>query len=429
MDITRIKAGLVWLFYFCRFVLAQFSAHRGFQSASSLAYTTLLSIVPLVGVIFSFFGNLPLFREISETLQEFIFGNFVPAFGNTIREYLISFSVNASKLTITGIVFLVIIALMMMATIETAINQIWNVFSRRNTLARFLIYWTILTLGPVLVGIGMYSTSYILALPMISTVDSTLALKQTLFTFMPFFTSTIAFSLMYILIPNCRVLIRDALAGAVFAALLFELAKFGLGVYVKAVPTYQMIYGAIASIPMFLIWIYLSWVVILLGAQVAYCLSVFRLVDIEERRYKTGWEYVDAYKILAELWQAQRQEQRLSSMQLKRRGLDIPHLMINQILETLKKAGWVHRTSSGKWLLIRDLNDVTLLDLHRLLPCKFPLTIEESTDRYLQSLQEVVNRHSNALESELSVPIGQVLRQCEFAAQGDQAGVSTVTEK
>ncbi|HKK16271.1 MAG TPA: YihY family inner membrane protein [Gammaproteobacteria bacterium] len=429
MDITRIKAGLVWSYYFCRFVLAQFSAHRGFQSASSLAYTTLLSVVPLVGVIFSFFGNLPLFREISDTLQEFIFGNFVPAFGNTIREYLINFSVNASKLTITGIVLLVVIALMMMATIETAINHIWNVFSRRNALARFLIYWTILSLGPLLVGIGMYSTSYLLALPLLSTADTTLALKQILFTFMPFFTSTIAFTLMYILIPNCRVLIRYALAGAVFAALLFELAKFGFGTYVRAVPTYQMIYGAIASIPMFLIWIYLSWVIILLGAQVAYCLSVFRLVDAGDKRYKHDWEYVDAYKILAELWQAQRQGQQLSSIQLKRRGLDIPHLMMNQILETLKKAGWVHRTSSGKWLLIRDLNDVTLLDLHRLLPCKFPLTIEESTDRYLQSLRQVVSCHSDALESELSVPIGQVLRQCEFSGQEDQAGVSTVTEK
>lgn len=429
MDTTRIKTSLVWLYYFSRFVLDQFSGHRGFQSASSLAYTTLLSIVPLVGVIFSFFGDLPLFREISDTLQEFIFGNFVPAFGHTIREYLINFSVNASKLTITGIVVLVIIALMMMATIETAINHIWNVFSRRNALARFLIYWTILTLGPVLVGIGMYSTSYILALPLVSTVDSTLALKQTLFTFMPFFTSTIAFTLMYILVPNCRVLVRYALAGAVFAALLFELAKFGFAIYVRAVPTYEMIYGAIAAIPMFLIWIYLSWLIILMGAQVAYCLSVFRLVDAEGRRYKTDWEFVDAYKIIAELWQAQRQDEQLSSIQLKRRGLNIPHLMMNRILETLKKAHWVHRTSSGKWLLLRDLNDVTLLDLHRLLPCKFPLSIEESTDRYLRSLQKVVNRHSAALEKELSVPIGEVLRQVESAGEDDQVAGSTVTAK
>lgn len=429
MDTIRIRAGLVWLYYFCRFVFIQFSAHRGFQNASSLAYTTLLSIVPLVGVMFSFFGNMPVFREISEIVQEFVFGNFVPAFGDTIQEYLINFSINASKLTITGIIFLVFIALLMMSTIEAAINHMWNVFSKRNAVARFLIYWAILTLGPVLVGIGLYSTSYFLALPLVTTVDSTLELTPVLFTLMPFLTSTIAFTLMYVLIPNCRVYTRFALIGALFAALLFELAKYGFGVYVRSVPTYQMIYGAIVAIPMFLIWIYLSWVIVLLGAQVAYCLSVFRLVDVEQRNYKTDWEFVDAYKIIAELWQAQREGELLNSIQLKRRGLDIPHLIMNQILELLKKAGWVHRTGAGQWLLIRDLNDATLLDLHKLLPRKLPLSIDESTDRYLQSLQRLVDRHRHGLEKELSIPIGQVLRQVEQAKPDVQEDVSSVTAK
>src|SRR3989304_6311279 len=153
--LNRIRSAFIWLYYFCRFVIRQFVARRGLQTASSLAYTTLLSIVPLVGVMFSFFGNLPLFKDISEVVQQFIFSNFVPAFGETVEAYLISFSVKASQLTITGITVLVLIALLMMATIESALNHIWNVLTRRNPLARFMVYWAILTLGPVLIGVSL----------------------------------------------------------------------------------------------------------------------------------------------------------------------------------------------------------------------------------------------------------------------------------
>ncbi len=156
----------------------QFVKRRGLQTASSLAYTTLLSLVPLIAVMFSFFGNLPVFKDINEIIQEFVFNNLVPAFGQTVKDYLIDFSIKASKLTTTGIIILVIIALMLMATIDTALNNIWNITSRRKPLARFLIYWAILTLGPILLGIGLYSTSYLLSLPVIDSVDTSLRLKN-----------------------------------------------------------------------------------------------------------------------------------------------------------------------------------------------------------------------------------------------------------
>ena len=407
-----LKTRVLWLFYFVHFVWKLFFQRRGFQNASSLAYTTLLSIVPLVAVIFNFFGNLPLFKEINETVQEFIFGNFVPAFGHTVREYLITYSLKASQLTVTGIAALIIIALMMMATIDSALNHIWNVLGRRKALSRFLTYWAILTVGPILLGIGLYSTSYLLALPAITSVDSTLMIKSRLLAFMPFLTTTIAFTLLYILVPNCYVNRRNAIIGALIAALLFELAKYGFGVYVKAVPTYETIYGAIAAIPIFLVWIYLSWIIVLLGAHIAYCLSIFQIDDSGEKHVRYEWGFIDAYKILAQLWEAQKEGKQITSIQIRRAVTRIPHLMVNQILELLKKADWVHRTASGKWILTRDVNEMTLNDLYQLLPSKFPEKID-TRDKYSLSLQSIITTHNNDVAKLFGISLGEVFRSAD----------------
>ena len=411
--LQRIMPTFVWLYYFSRYVIRQFVARRGLQTASSLAYTTLLSIVPLVGVIFSFFGNLPVFKDISEIVQEFVFSNFVPAFGETIEEYLIGFSVKASQLTTTGIILLALIALLMMSTIESALNHIWNVLHRRNPLARFLVYWAILTLGPVLIGVSFYSTSYLLALPVISSFDQSLMITSKLLVLMPVITTTVAFILMYILIPNCHVNWRYAVIGGVTAALFFELAKFSFGLYVKSVPTYQMIYGAIAIIPMFLIWVYLSWSIVLIGAQIAYSLSVFRLDDAKEKRDKHQWDFIDAYKVVAELWRAQKNGGGLTPAQLKRGGLRIPHLLLNEILEILRKANWIHRVEGGRWMLSRDMNELTLHDLYQLLPGKFPERINDHSDKWQLTLKEVIALNNQDQQEHLSVPLGTLLRQTE----------------
>jgi len=409
----RILSVFIWLYHFYHFVIGQFVARRGLQTASSLAYTTLLSIVPLVGVMFSFFGNLPLFKDISEVVQQFIFSNFVPAFGETVEAYLISFSVKASQLTITGITVLVLIALLMMATIESALNHIWNVLTRRNPLARFMVYWAILTLGPVLIGVSFYATSYLLALPVVSSVDESLMITSKILVLMPVITTAVAFSLMYILIPNCYVNWRYAVIGGVTASIFFELAKYSFGLYVKSVPTYQAIYGAIAVIPMFLIWVYLSWLIVLLGAQIAYSLSVFRISDAIEKRDKHQWDFFDGYKIIAELWLAQKEGKQLRSAQIKKSGVRIPHLMLVEILELLRKANWVRRTSEGKWMLSRDINELTLLDLYQLLPCKFPEKLSNPSNKWQQTLKDVIESHDANLQQQLSVPLGTLFRQAE----------------
>ncbi len=227
---NKLQYACLWLFYFSRFSIRQFYRQRGLQIASSLAYATLLALVPLVTVMFGFLGGLSVFENMGDTIQTFIFNNFAPAFGDSVRQYLQEFSHKASKLTTTGIIVLVAIALMLMATIDSALNTIWHVRRRRNPVARFLVYWAVISLGPILLGIGLVSTSYILSTSVVSEVDVSLGLefKNKLLSSLPFLTTSVAFTLIYILTPNCYVLRRNAMIGGVIAATLFELAKYVL---------------------------------------------------------------------------------------------------------------------------------------------------------------------------------------------------------
>ena len=271
--VNIIRDNLIKVLYFSRFFLRHFYTLRGMQTASSLAYTTLLSIVPLIAVMFGLFGKIAILQDVSASIQEFVFTNFVPHFGQTIQGYISGFSTKASQLTITGSMVLVVIAIMLMATIDNAFNRIWFVTKKRNPIARLLVYWAVLTMGPLLIGIGLASTSYLLSLPVVADVDSTLNLKAHFLSWLPFLTTSIAFTLLYILVPNCYVSKRHALVGGIICAILFEFAKYGFGIYVRTMPSYENIYGAISIIPLFLIWIYVSWVIVLFGAHISFCLS------------------------------------------------------------------------------------------------------------------------------------------------------------
>lgn len=402
--------SLLWFVLFFRYSVNHFVEQRGMQTASSLAYTTLLSLVPLLTVMFGFLGGMPVFKELSGDIQSFIFNNFVPSFGYSVQNYLFEFSQKASKLTFTGTAVLILIALMLMATIDNAFNKIWNVKTKRNPLARFLVYWAILTLGPLLVGVGLLSTSYLLALPAFDELYPSLGIKVKLLRMMPFLTTSIAFSLLYLLIPNCLVPKKNALIGGIIAAFLFEMAKFGFGVYVKAMPSYEAIYGAIAVIPIFLLWIYLSWVIVILGAHLSYCLSNFQL-DSEGNQYgHKAWDFVDVYKIIAMLWEAQKKGSSLSVRELKKLGIALTQGQIAEILFVLTKASWVSRSASGKYLLSRDLSETKVKDLHSLLPCKF-FNDDPAypADAWEATLETLLKQYELATNEVLDVPLRDLL--------------------
>ena len=264
------------------YILRHFYLSNGMQVASSLAFTSLLSLVPLLTVMFGLFGEISVLQNFSTLIQNFIFANFVPEFGQTIEQYIYIFSTKASQLTISGSVFLVLIAMMLLATIDNSFNRIWKIKKKRNPIKRILIYFSLLIMGPLLIGIGLALTSYLLSIPVIADVDTTFNVKTHLLGWLPFLMTSIAFILLYILVPNCYVYKKYAVSAGVICAILFELAKYGFGIYVKEMSGYENIYGALAILPLFLVWIYISWVIILFGAHITFCLSSFYLNTINK---------------------------------------------------------------------------------------------------------------------------------------------------
>jgi membrane protein len=408
--VNYIKSGLITVFYFCRFFLRHFYNLRGMQTASSLAYTTLLSIVPLVTVMFGLFGKISVLQEFSGSIQDFVFNNFVPEFGVAIQGYIGEFSTKASQLTITGIMVLVLIAIMLMATIDNAFNRIWFVKNKRSPVARLLVYWAVLTMGPVLIGVGLASTSYLLSLPVVIDVDSSLGLKARLLSWLPFLTTSTAFTLLYVLVPNCHVSKKHAVLGGLICAVLFELAKYGFGIYVKEMPSYENIYGAIAIVPLFLIWIYVSWIIVLFGAHITFCLSSFRLQDEIENRSKGGWTYLDVLRVLDSLYQAQHQGRTVSIVDLRKGSISLPHYQMNDMLEHLQRFKWVNQSSNGEWLLSKDMKETSLFDLHKLLPVRLPMTAYELDDSKLSNnLKARLGNHQEQVEQHLSISIDDFL--------------------
>ena len=406
-----IRHNLRWLFYFSRYAVKQFYEQRGLQNASSLAYTTLLSLVPLITVMFSFLKGMPVFANMGESIREFAFDNFAPAFGESVQIYIQDFADKAGDLTTTGIILLIIIALMLIATIDNTFNHIWHIKKRRKATARFLVYWAILTLGPVLVGAGLFITSYLFSLSVILDIDESFGFRQQVFPLLPFITTGIAFTLLYLLVPNCYVSRRHAIIGGTISAALFELAKYGFGAYVKTFSAYQAIYGAIAVIPIFLIWIYISWVIVILGAHITFCLSSFRYVAERSGRKDVEWHFLDVCRVISVLWMAQKEGGSLSIPELRKHLPRIPFYQINEILETLESQHWVYRESGGSWLLSRDISGQTLLDIYRVVPNRMPLQDVKLGEEHMdKQLSKVLDQYHDRLEELLSIPVKSVLQ-------------------
>lgn len=234
--------------------------------AGHLTFVSLLALVPLMVVMFSVFAAFPMFEDIRLQLQEFLFANLIPTSSEIITEYLNTFVTNVSEMTTIGIIFVVIVAVNLISTIEATMNRIWRNYKRRRFTVALAVYWMILTLGPILMGIGMAVSSYLVSLTTFAENYVT-GFREMLLSTVPVITSVIAFLLLYVMMPNRVVKVRYAIWGALLAGVLFEIAKKGFAAYITAFPSYEAIYGALAAIPILLLWIFVSWNIVLIGAE------------------------------------------------------------------------------------------------------------------------------------------------------------------
>ena len=351
-SIPRIKrlASHVW---------RHFGEDRLFDEAASLSYTSLLSMVPLLAVMFGVASAFPVFQQWSDRLQSFIFDNFLPASGEQVQEYLEVFLASVSQLTLPGMLVLILTALLLMVRIERAFNLIWRVPTARSIRNRVVMYWAVLTLGPLALGAAIALSAQPVFDTMAMGVDSSSFARS----FGVLTLTWAAFTLMFLLVPNRRVPVINALIGAFVSALLFGIAKKAFVAYV-ANASFNVIYGTLAAIPIFLFWLYLVWIVVLLGASLAASLTTFK-----DRKTDWGWpakwEFLFVYRLVGYLWKAQAKGKAQSIEDLLESLEGATEAALARELGLLYDAGIVTRDEAGNWLLSRDLASVRLLDLYR----------------------------------------------------------------
>ncbi len=256
-------------------------------SAGHLAYVSLLSLVPFIVVFFSIMSAFPAFAEVREQIEETIFSNFIPTSGDAIQTYMTEFVANASKMGAVSILALVFVALSLISNVDKTLNHIWQTKSDRPKIYTFSIYWMVLTLAPLLIGVSVLVSSYLVGLANYAE-EYTPGISTLLLKSVPFLTSVLAFFLLYMVVPNKRIGVVHALCGAALAATLFESSKRLFALYVENFPSYQVIYGAMAVIPILFVWVYLSWIVVLFGAEFTRALE--RMFPGED---STNLEYPD----------------------------------------------------------------------------------------------------------------------------------------
>ena len=251
----------------------RFNQNKLTQAAGYLTYSTMLAIVPLIMVVFSIFSAFPVFNEVTGALKAFIFTNFAPSASDMVGQYIDEFVNNSKKMSAVGIISLIVVALMLINSIDRTLNSIWHDTETRPIFTSFAIYWLILTLGPLLVGVSIAASTYVKAM-FESAASFSFGLK--LLSFVPFLSTWFIFTLIYMVVPNKKVSIKHSAAGALIAAVFFTLGKQAFAWYIVTFPSYQLIYGAMATLPIMLLWIQLSWTVVLLGAQLAAVLAEVR---------------------------------------------------------------------------------------------------------------------------------------------------------
>lgn len=378
---SRLR-GLSWteLRDLFRFAGRRLSEEHLPQVAGSLTFTTILALVPMVTIALAIFTAFPLFSTFRAALEAYFVHNLMPkGIANVILDNLNQFASKSARLSAVGGVALIVTTGLTMSTVDQVFNSIWHVKTQRPLLQRVLVYWALVTLGPLLIGISITVTSYLM--------DATNGLVTSwlgtwFYTVLSISLTTAAFTLLYVAVPNRLVDWRDAVWGGLLAGIAFEVAKRIFAAYVIKFPTYTVIYGALAALPIFLLWIYMLWMITLVGALVVAALPVVKY----ERWWHVptpGSAFVDAMAVLRVLHQARiaAASSAVNATQIRhatRLGFDESENLLQQMLE----AGWVGRISvelpkrvrwnrhalanMDRWTLLVNPESLKLAEIYRL---------------------------------------------------------------
>ena len=341
-----------------RYLINRFIEDRLNANAAALTFVSLFALVPLLTVTLSIASALPAAGDIEAKLSDFLLQFLLPESSTQVVQYLSTFIDQARSLTVFGVGILLVTAVLMLRNIEKALNDIWRNRANRRPLQSFLLYWAVLSLGPAAIGLGLGVRAYLFA----ATNDwggiQLFGLGSILVGLVPFAISTIGLTALYAVVPNCQVPFRHALIGGVFAATTFTVARM-VFTAVMAESSYALVYGAFAAVPLFLLWIYVTWIIVLAGAVLAHSLSAFQTTEQAQTP-----PLMKALDILYLFWRAQQQGRGIAELEIIRPnevlkdGIDADSW--RRIRDVLINAQWLKRLDRGHYLLSRDLHEVTL---------------------------------------------------------------------
>ncbi len=309
-------------------------------TASALTFTTVLALVPFFAVALSVFTAFPAFGQLRQALQQWLIDSLIPAsIADSVMRYLTQFAGQASELGLAGFAGLTLVSVSLMLTIDKTLNQIWRASQTRPLGQRVLVYWAALTLGPLVMGASLAISSYVVTasrgwLPDLpGGVDAALAALQLLL-------MAGGLTLLYRFVPNTPVRWRHALAGALFVTVCLGLARHGLGLYLTRIPTYSVIYGTLATLPILLLWIYLAWLIVLLGAVIAAYLPSL-LSGVARRGGGPGWDFRLAVEVLQALAAARDGAARGLTLPQLAQAARVDALQLSPALAVLAALDWV----------------------------------------------------------------------------------------
>jgi membrane protein len=345
----------------------RFSQDRLGLTASSLTFTTLIALVPFFALILAMFTAFPMFGKFQTALQQWLLESLVP--DNIARQvlgYLTQFAAKASRLGWFGLMLLATTAFSLVLTIDRTLNQIWRVRRQRPWSQRVVIYWSALSLGPVLMGASLSATSYAISASkgFVTALPGGVGL---LIDALQWLLMALGMAALYRYVPNTTVRWRHALIGGIFVSTAFEAAKTLLGLYLASVPTYSVVYGTFATLPILLIWIYVAWLIVLFGAVIAAYLPSL-LAGVQRRANVRGWAFQLALELVGALNRAKGQTVPGKTQEELARELRLGQLQLETPLQALQQLGWVGRLEADeihqqRYVLLVDTDSTPLRPL------------------------------------------------------------------
>lgn len=364
--IEFLRQKYQWILGFCRLMLRHYQAKSCQKSAASLTYVTLFATVPMMTVTYSMFSIIPAFQALGDQLQTLLFQQFLPNSEQDLSGYLKEFSAQARQLTAFGLLFLLISAYLMLKNIEQNFNSIWGVARGRRGVGNFLLYWAILSLGPLLLGLALGMSTYLASFGLLVGTYDSLGVLEWVLELAPWLLTWAAFTLLFVAVPNCKVPTKHALIGGLFTTLGFQGLKTAFG-WIVSHFSFSLIYGAFAALPLFLLWVNLIWTVILGGAVFVYTIGAHQIV-LRDRNYP------DLFASLLVLWRC---------FSASGHGRAVPERELFQGLATeqwlrirdaLVKRGVITSNYQGDYLLSQNLTLLSLQQLSEILqlPSELP---------------------------------------------------------